>query len=150
MTMANERSFSSLGERLSDLEIAWKDRLADAEHFASLGRNCSAIAMGIYALEILLKVKICRRLDLKQLPRPFEIHDLAGLMIVSGLYRRLSERNARPVKTNWGRILELSSQLNGLRYRPNDFKSAEQVADFLAQLGDEQRGGVIPWILSQD
>jgi hypothetical protein len=66
-------SYTKLGSTVADLEAAWPDRLKDAEALLAAGRNGWAIATGLYALEIRLKVLIARRLDLEQLPRPFEI-----------------------------------------------------------------------------
>ena len=52
-----------------------------------------AIAIaGIYASEIYLKVRACKKLDLDELPRAFELHDLDGLLVVSGLSRRLEQQ----------------------------------------------------------
>ena len=47
----------------------------------------SAIAMGIYSLEIHLKVRICQKLNLQHCRRPFEIHDLEGLLVIAGFSR---------------------------------------------------------------
>src|SRR5262249_14357700 len=64
-----DKSFTKLGGTLADLEVAWQDRLADAEALFAAGRNAGAIADAIYALEIRLKVAICKRLDVEQLPK---------------------------------------------------------------------------------
>ena len=146
--MANERSFASLGARAIDLDVAWKDRLADADHLISVGRYPTAIAMGLYALEILLKARICRLLHLDQLPKPFEIHDLEGLMILSGLRHSLNQKQARPIKTKWGRIKDFAADHNELRYLPNTSKSQTEAEEFFDLL-KEPSTGVIPWILIQ-
>jgi hypothetical protein len=146
--MANERSFSSLGARVIELDLAWKDRLEDAIHLKSAGRYPTAIAMGIYALEILLKVRICRLLQLDRLPKPFEIHELEGLMMVSGLKRTLLKKQARTTKKNWTAIVKISAALNDLRYSPNGSKSQAETDDFFGFL-NEPSTGVIPWIASQ-
>jgi len=129
--MAGERSFASLGAKVSELEVAWKDRLEDANHLRSAGRYLSAIAMGLYALEILLKVRICRRLDLKSLPKPFEIHELDGLLIVSGLSRKLVLKPARQVRANWTKLKQTAKELNDLRYQPNTSKTQFEAEEFL-------------------
>jgi hypothetical protein len=146
--MSGDRSFTSLGARVGELEAAWRDRLLDAEHLVQAGRHSMAIAMGLYALEILLKVRICRKLDLKSLPRPFEIHDLAGLLILSGLSRAMTSKNARLVKANWDKIKTTAKDLNELRYKPGAMKSQEQSEQFFAQLKDPT-GGVLSWIANQ-
>jgi hypothetical protein len=146
--MANERSFSSLGARATELDMAWRDRLEDANLLMSAGRFPTSIAMGLYALEILLKVRICRTLDLDQLPKPFEVHDLEGLLMVSGLRRHLLKRQARPVKANWGNIKRFAADLNELRYQSNSSRSQIEAEEFFGSL-KEPLTGVIPWILRQ-
>jgi hypothetical protein len=147
--MATERSFANLGAKAIELDVAWTDRLVDAEHLMSAGRYPTAIAMGLYALEIRLKARICQHLHLDRLPKPFEIHDLEGLMMVSGLRHALSK--ARPVKirTNWARIIkEFAADHNELRYLPNTSKTQLEAEEFFVLL-KEPSTGVIPWISSQ-
>jgi hypothetical protein len=82
--MGGGSRFSTLGTQVNDLEAAATDRLLDAEALFAAGRFASAVAMGVYALEIQLKVLICRRLNLTALPRAFEIHDIESLLVLSG------------------------------------------------------------------
>jgi hypothetical protein len=147
--MANERSFASLGAKLSELDLAWHDRLKDAETLRSAGRHSSAIAMGLYALEIRLKVRICHVLGLKSLPKPFEIHDLEGLLVVSGLSKPLSARSAKHVRANWTKIKNTSKQLNELRYQSDQAKNHQDVDNLFDQLNDPH-AGVLPWISTQN
>jgi len=42
----------------------------------------------LYALEICLKARICKKLDQPKLPTAFEIHDIDGLLLLAGLARR--------------------------------------------------------------
>jgi hypothetical protein len=79
MASGSRPSFSTTGTLSTDLQIAAQDRLFDAEALFSAGRFASTIAMGVYSLEIHLKVLICKRLNLSALPKPFETHDLEGL-----------------------------------------------------------------------
>ncbi len=146
--MPFERAFSNLGAKVGDLESAWRDRLIDAEHLMNADRYSTAISMGLYALEILLKSRICLRLDLRQLPKPFEIHDLSGLLVLSGHSRSINKKIARRVKTNWVQVEKMSRELLKLRYQPNTMKTRQMAEDFFAQLKAEP-DGVIPWISSQ-
>ncbi len=146
--MAVERSFTILGSRLVDLEAARIDRIEDSEQLRAAGRHSSAIMMGIYALEIALKVRICSRIGLQQLPRPFEIHDLEGLLIVSGLSSAMNKRNARTIKTHWGSICLLATRAVELRYLPDSSKTRAESEDFFHRLLDPATG-VMPWILAQ-
>jgi hypothetical protein len=66
--MAGDEKFSKLGASDAHLATAWQDRMADANTLLAAGRHGAAIAAGIYALEILLKTRICRILKLNQLP----------------------------------------------------------------------------------
>jgi hypothetical protein len=147
--MAGERSFASLGARSIDLDVAWNDRLEDAEHLFNAGRNPTAISMGLYALGILLKVRICRILHLDQLPRPFEIHDLEGLMMVSGLRHALIKKHALPVKKNWTKIIKtFAVNHHEMRYLSNTVKSRQEAEEFF-ELLNHPTNGVIPWISRQ-
>jgi hypothetical protein len=146
--MAGDRSYTSKRAKATDLDIASKDRLAEAEELRKAGRYASAIAMGLYALEIRLKERICRRLDLTQLPTPFEIHDLDGLLVLAGLSRRISSKPARPIKKNWNEIVKQSKKLNALRYEPSSSWTQPDADAFFLQLTDPT-AGVLPWILSQ-
>jgi hypothetical protein len=74
--MAGGSKLSTLGALVSDLQVAAADRLLDAEALLAAGRYAAAIAIGVYSLEIYLKVRICQTLNLPALPKLFEIHDL--------------------------------------------------------------------------
>jgi hypothetical protein len=148
--MAGEDRFKTLRARLADLQVAAVDRLADADTLYQGGGFASAIAMGIYALGIHLKVSICRRMDLEALPQAFEIHDLEALLILSGLKKRMDDPTASRVKYNWSQITARKPQdyLNALRYLPSSTITQAQALDFLGWLRDAN-DGVIPWITSQ-
>jgi hypothetical protein len=146
--MASGSKFSKFGANLVDLELAWKDRLEDAHALLAANRHASTIAMGLYSLEILLKTLICKKLDLEQLPTPFEIHDLDGLLVLSGLDRRLGRLKTSRVKFHWDGILNTSVDINNLRYKPNKNWTATDARDLLSQL-DDPTDGVIAWLLNQ-
>jgi hypothetical protein len=147
--MAGERKFARLGAKLSDLDEAVTDRLNDAAVLIDGGRHASAIAMGLYALEISLKIAICRRLDLEALPSEFQIHDFEGLLVLSGLSRRLKSPDHANVKKNWDFLTGKyhSAQVNELRYSRGKF-SARQSKDVLKRLQDPD-AGVLPWVSAQ-
>ena len=146
--MNGPRSFTSLGASAQDLDTASAERLLDAQALHAAGRWASSIAMGLYSLETRLKARICRQLDLLRLPRPFEIHELDGLLLLSGLSRRLNQRSARPVKRNWNEVKKLAKDLNDLRYKPDPRWSQTLADDVLKWLVDPKEG-VLPWIASQ-
>jgi len=143
-----DRMFAKLGDTLVDVETAWQDRLADAEALFAAGRNGGAIATGLYALEIRLKVAICKRLDLEQLPKNFEIHELRALLLLAGWSRRIERKGARKVKLNWDKIVSQSEELNKLRYTGDRNWTHAQAASFLSCLKDPPHG-VLPWLSKQ-
>ena len=137
------------GSDVGDLERAAHERLEDAEVLFAAGRYSAAIVMGIYALEIRLKVVICRRLDLPDLPKPFEIHELQELLILTGFSNKITTvKRPRDVSKNWDNLEKTSRRVNELRYKEDptlDRKSAETV---LTQLRGKP-GGVLQWLEKQ-
>ncbi len=142
------KQHTNLGATVLELETASNDRLVDADLLFRSDRFAMAIAMGIYALEIRLKHKICRCLELDKLPRTLEFHDLEGLLIYSGLWTAMAQRASQPVKMNWNEIVQTAKDLNDLRYKPNQQKSRPEAEAFFSQLRDPNHG-VLPWILNQ-
>jgi len=147
--MVKENKLTAFGAKVEDLELAQRDRLLDMDALFSSKRYSGALAAGIYALEILLKVHVCRTLRLDSLPKAFEIHDLDGLLILTGYHNLLNGERMRKssVKRNWEEIRNVSSKLNDLRYQPDDMTTENQAKTFYYQLRDE-KDGVIPWLLN--
>ena len=146
--MGPEYRFTKLGTNLADLESAWRDRMTDADILKDSGRNAAAVMMGLYAVEILLKCRLCKKLDLKQLPKAFEVHDLDGLLLLAGLSRRMSTRSALRTKANWTFIVRSSARLNEMRYSPDARWLVSDTETFFEQLTGEP-DGLIPWVLRQ-
>jgi len=144
--MAGEKRFARLGAKVADLEQAALDRLLDADILLAGERHASAIVMGLYALEITLKIAICRRLNLDALPVEFQIHDFEGLLVLTGLSRRLTEPDFLKVSSNWDSICKKhkNSHVNELRYGPATFTS-RQAKDLLRRLRDPSHG-VLRWL----
>jgi hypothetical protein len=145
--MAKGPKFAAFRASLTDLQLAATDRLHEAELLFANDRFASAIAMGLYSLEIQLKVRVCVRLNLVKLPIAFEIHDLEGLLVLSGL--RAARDSAPPaVQLSWTEIINTAAKLNELRYQPAANWAQKSAADFLAQLRDPPHG-VLPWLSAQ-
>jgi hypothetical protein len=146
--MAGRGSLAKLGNPVSELEAAARERLLDAEALLSAGRFASSIAFGLYALEIELKVVICRRLDLEALPIIFQTHDRKGLLMFAGLSKKI-KRVKRPLslKKNWDELIELP-EIDTLRYT-HDPRWDEPKARRVLQLLCDKNGGVIPWVKKQ-
>jgi hypothetical protein len=146
--MAGLQNLTKPGTPIADLEAAWPDRLVDAEALLAAGRPAATMASALYALEIRLKVLICKRLDLDALPKAFEIHDLNGLLLLAGLSRRIERRRAATIKRVLGEIIRVSEQLNDFRYLPDRNWSHHQAATLLNQLKDPT-DGVFQWLSKQ-
>jgi hypothetical protein len=142
------RDFTKAGSPLADLEIAWQDRLADAEASFAAGRDAGAMAAALYALEIRLKVLICKRLEVESLPLAFEVHHLDGLLLLAGLSVRIQRKGAARVKQNWDKITDVSGDLNDLRYKPASNWTHQDAAALLSQLSDPPHG-VLLWLGKQ-
>jgi hypothetical protein len=145
--MAGGSKLSTPGALLLDLQLGAADRLLDADALSAAGRHASAIAMGVYSLEIYLKARICQRLNLTALPRLFEIHDLEGLLVMTGLQ---AARNAapHPVQQNWVDITAEAARIHDLRYLPAATRNQSDAQTFLQKLRDPP-DGVLPWLLAQ-
>lgn len=142
-------SFTKPGAPVANLEAAARERLADAEALFSAGRYHSAIAMGLYALEILVKEVVCKRLDIQRLPRPFEIHDLESLLIVSGLSGKINRiKRPRGVKDNWDALVELAEGIDKFRYSADPAWDRALAEKTLRQLRDPPNG-VLLWLSKQ-
>ncbi len=146
--MGAGRSFANPGTLGTDLTLAAWDRLEDARALVSAGRSAMAIALGLYALEIQLKVLICEHLEITHLPKPFEIHDLDQLLILCGLSRQIDQSSLSLVRLNWENVLGISTKLNELRYSPEDRWPIQQAHDFLGWL-DDPTHGVMTWLATR-
>lgn len=133
----------------SDLHQAAHDRLEDAEVLFDGRRFGSAIAMGLYALEIALKSAICRRLDLDYLPDQFFIHDLDKLLIFSGLSNKIARiKRPRNIKKNWEELVPHARRIDLFRYSSDPSWDETLARKVLHQLRD-QPNGVLPWLAKQ-
>lgn len=134
--------------RRVDLERALEDRLRDADALLAAGRYASTIAMGLYALEISLKVAICVRLDLDELPELLKTHDAEILLVYSGLKQRIRQAADGRILQNWALVTANNlQQVNDLRYLPDNQNEGEARA--VLELLRSSRDGVITWIRTQ-
>jgi len=145
--MAIETKFASLSASAAELAVAWQDRLEDAKVLISYGRNAAAIATGLYAVEILLKTRICGVLKLNKMPKILETHDLVGLATFAGLRSDIDDPEFKDSTTgqDWSKVVDVSEKLNDLRYKPDSNWTKQDATDFLDCLQNPNHG-VIPWI----
>jgi hypothetical protein len=148
--MVGEQRYTKFGASLTELELACQARLDDADALLTSGRFATSISMALYALEICLKCRACRRLDLGHLPKAFEIHDLDSLLVLSGLSRKLNKQSSRPsrVKRNWDALVTMSSRLNELRYGDAS-KWDRQAAGSILNMIRDPKDGVLTWLQKQ-
>jgi hypothetical protein len=144
-----DKKFAKLGAQIGDLEAAFQGRRADAEVLRNAERFASAMAMALFALEIQLKILICRRLDLQALPTEFQTHDLEGLLVLSGLSRRMEEADEK-VRENWSFILGGYNNIhvNKFRYSADDSNLEHQSVEVFERLFEKPHG-VLTWLAAQ-
>jgi len=131
---------------LANLEIAWGEREEEARALSQLGFHSTAVALRLYALEIQLKIAICRHLGLPSLPSACKTHDLSELLVFTGRWRELQDSPHSPVRLNWDILLAYSqAKLNNLRYQPRadlDLADAANIDEAL----DDPVNGVRAWL----
>ena len=146
--MAGRGSLSKPGPSVAGLESAAAERFRDAEALLQVGRFAAAIAFGLYAVGIELKVVVCRRLDLFHLPTIFQTHDLTDLMVHSGRSSKIHRvKRPRNLGSHWNEILELPDT-NTLRYG-DDTRWDRAMAGRTLHVLNHPPGGVIPWLRRQ-
>lgn len=131
---------------LSDLETAWNEREEEARQLIALGYNSTALALRLYSLEIRLKTMICKQLKLSYLPKACKTHDLAELIIFTGLRQDLNDPANVAVQQNWDLLVEFSKmRLNDQRYLP---RASLDPTDFTRHMDalDSPQYGVLTWL----
>ncbi len=105
-----------------------------------------ALAMRLYALEIRLKWYVCRHLQLESLPKVCKTHDLAELVIFTGLWSELDDPANGDLRSNWDGLATFSKMgLNEIRYQPNSALDTVKRARLSAAL-DDPVNGVLAWL----
>ena len=103
-----------------------------------------------YVVELALKAKICKTLNIDEYPdsgeisRSFKTHNLDQLLKLSGLEKKLDKEKAKnPVlEVNWSLVTTWSEQL---RYNPIGTSKRQNAIDMINALED-QNNGVFIWI----
>lgn len=141
------------GATPAQLESAWRNRLEESKSFHESGRFPMSIALGYYSLEILLKFRICRLLDVDELPRPLHTHDVNQLLQFSGLQRRLLGDTL--IRRRWGKIVAFRGRIDHLRYGQEEPTKLDSIKFHRALWANPAERwtastyGVIPWITRQ-
>jgi hypothetical protein len=146
--MARKSQLSARGNSLIELQEAARERLRHAEALLNSGRFASSIAFGLYALEIELKIAICRRLDLNSLPIVFQTHSHEDLLVYTGLSNKIAQvKRPKAMKSNWDELVQLPG-IDELRYSYDPSRNKALARKTLHQLTDKA-SGVIPWLKKQ-
>jgi len=121
-------------------------RLSEAETLFAAGLYDGAGYLCGYVLELALKARICRILDLAEYPatgdlgRVYATHDLVRLLTLAGLRGRLVA-NAAVVK-NWGLAAPWKPDQ---RYDAAGSLTMRDAEEFLEAIRNRKEG-VLPWI----
>lgn len=136
---------SQTATQKSNLDTAWQDRMADAKALLASNRPAAAIACGLHAREIRLKVLVYKNHDLNYLPTPVQIHDPQELFVLAGLSQRIDQPHLKNVKYSWDQVVLRAGSLNDLRYKPDANIKLPDANHFLEWL-DDPNDGVLPWL----
>jgi hypothetical protein len=123
-------------------------RLEEARALEQSRHYLGAIYLGGYAVECWLKVAICNTLDWPGLYATFKSHDLAYLLLHSGLGRRIEV--ATTVGESFRKIRGMWPKDRGVELRYHDPSSygRNQASQFLRWVIDDEVG-VVPWLRKQ-
>lgn len=130
------------------LERIAATRLAEAQALERSQHYLGAIYLGGYAVECWLKVAICSTLDWSGLYATCKSHDLAYLLLHSGLRRRIE--TAAGVGESFRKIRGIWPEDRGtlLRYCDPSLYDRDQAGSFLRWVVDDSIG-VVPWLRKQ-
>lgn len=131
----------------ADIEKMAQQKLKEAECLLNNSFFDAAYYLGGYAVELLLKAKVCKTLGIddffsfnkfkKELYRPYKVHDYEELLILSGLYSEFLDVQKDVVfKTHWSIV---GSWNENARYLTG--KSGKDAQDFLNSLSE-----IVKWI----
>ncbi len=138
-------------ERVGDARLEEARVLFRGRHYSG------AIYLAGFAVECYLKVAICAALDWDELHGTFKSHDLEGLLLHSGLVRKIETAEAALVKENFGKITELwilegkngsGDREKNIRYRDPNGLSEDDAQAFLEWV-DDPDAGVLRWVKRQ-
>jgi HEPN domain-containing protein len=130
---------------VDDLRRSYNSKRSASKVLYKAGRYVECIYLGGYALEILLKVYITKKLGLRQMPDCLKTHHLESLLFVAGLEDAkkgdpVLNANFTAVNTCWN---------ENIRYEdPRKHVKATAKRFLNALLGG--RKGLIPWLRAEE
>lgn len=131
----------------ADIQTMAHQKLREADCLLKNGYFDGAYYLGGYAVELLLKAKVCKTLGIddffafnkfkKELYKPYKVHDYEELLILSGLYSEFVKAQSDVTfKRHWSIV---GSWNENARYLTG--KSGKDVQDFLTSLLE-----IVKWI----
>ena len=125
-------------------------RLAEAKALYDKGLYEGSRYLVGYVIELALKARICRVLDLTEYPDQgkiagvFKTHDLSELILLAGLKRKFEARIATDIgfQTNWSLIKAWSEQFRYQLIGTNPRQTTEQMIGAV----ENREDGVFTWI----
>ena len=134
----------------AELKELAKTRLREARALFDCGLYGGSYYLAGYVVELSLKARICRLLDMEDYPesgdlsRSFKIHKLDDLLRLAGLERRFEKaKMANPkLLTNWSLVTEWKEDF---RYKPVGSSAKLRAQDTIAALEDKN-DGIFTWI----
>ena len=130
----------------ANLEMAWQERVEEADVLIRAGYLSMAVCLKAYALEARIKLRICDHLRLDLLPAACKTHDLAQLIIFTCLVDELKDPSNSRVVEYWLILVAFSKdRLNAMRYQP---RSRLPLPDChpLLEAFDDPNEGVFAWL----
>ena len=129
-----------------NLESAWKERLEEAEVLIQAAHFSMGVCLKAYALEVRVKLRICEHLRLDLLPTACKTHDLAQLIIFTGLVDELKDPSNSRVVEYWLRLVAFSKdRLNSSRYQPR-IQLPSTDCQSLLEAFDDPKEGIFAWL----
>jgi HEPN domain-containing protein len=125
-----------------------KLRLREAERLYASGLYDGAVYLCGYVVELALKARICKLLQLKNYPesgdigRLFKTHNFDDLKVLAGLSQEITATKAPELFNNWSIATLWKSEQRYLPQGTSDKKKAQEV---LASIKDDPNG-VLKWL----
>ena len=132
------------------LEKVAEERLKDFEVLRTQERYTAAIYLGVYAVECLLKARICKTLQLEKLPVTYRSHDLMALLLHSGVHQNI--RSNPEVFTSLKKLSDLwnpAAEDRSVRYIHDPKRYGERTAREVSDWLTHQSKGVATWLQKQ-
>jgi HEPN domain-containing protein len=134
----------------NELKQLAKTRLKEAKFLFDTGFYDGACYLAGYVVELALKARICKILDLAEYPqsgeisRAYKTHRYGDLLMLSGLERKFSDAigTNSSLLANWTLLTKWTEEL---RYLPIGSSSKKDAKDIINALEDP-KDGVFTWI----